>query len=50
MQNLNQTAEVQALRELNLAEIEEVSGGTNWSCTVSSANGGTVSCTISGSF
>jgi hypothetical protein len=50
MQNLNQTAEVQALRELNLAEIEEVSGGANWSCTVSSAGGGTVSCTVSGSF
>ena len=50
MQNLNQTAEVQALRELNLAEIEEVSGGVQWSCSVSSAGGGTVTCTISGSF
>ena len=50
MQNLNQTAEVQALRELNLAEIEEVSGGANWSCSVSSAGGGTITCTISGSF
>jgi hypothetical protein len=50
MNTTNQITEVQVLRELNLAEIEEVSGGTNWSCTVSSAGGGTVSCTISGSF
>ena len=48
--NTTQNNEVQALRELNLAEIEEVSGGVNWSCSVSSAGGGEIKCTISGSF